>query len=605
MRPWSVCAVALLLAGAASAQAVAETQRVVLSGRPAGGALALFFPWEEPILVDMPSTITALTVAAVATRSLTAYFNGSMTATVTIMETPAYTLTIVFSKGVPQLMADTSRLLPAGLTATVSTASDLPSAPSCQEAAAAVLRCHATTMPDMDPSGMFPISDGPHRMACCRNASLLIPACGGTPETLFAQWPRITGNFDVNMSSTLMSYVGACPRARADLTRAAVPEEQCRARVQGALACANEVLSRQYFAPMPPRDVVASVSQSCCRNVTGLQYACLGRDLDSLTSPAPLAVLWTVPASQQFYLGTYNRMLRQPVNSSVTSGMDPNAVSILRRFLVTAGVVWDITQASFFNITVTVDPNNNAQFTIEFPWFWGEQSPSSDAPYVYMVGMDYGMPVQLRPFGWSRDAAVLRFLIDGHADQLVSQLGTSFGGGPMGSMYNMSGSTSFPDLTCPAYPPNFCAAALQLTYTCMSTTIADRRGATAPVCVRLANMIDGLCQGYPWRALLGAGNVTLTPPPLPPATLSDAYRGIFRLSELNQLDHGDCDWTIEGMKVSASGRVYSDRCPAANGAQCMSTRPALIQFGVPYYEVGSLAMMPGYQPRSPECGADN
>jgi hypothetical protein len=59
-----VCTVALLLAGAASAQVVAETQRVVLSGRPAGGALALFFPWEEPILVDMPSTITALTVAA-------------------------------------------------------------------------------------------------------------------------------------------------------------------------------------------------------------------------------------------------------------------------------------------------------------------------------------------------------------------------------------------------------------------------------------------------------------------------------------------------------------------------------------------------------------
>ncbi len=30
---------------------------------------------------------------------------------------------------------------------------------------------------------------------------------------------------------------------------------------------------------------------------------------------------WQVPASQQFYLGAYNRMLRQPVNSSVTSGM--------------------------------------------------------------------------------------------------------------------------------------------------------------------------------------------------------------------------------------------------------------------------------------------
>jgi hypothetical protein len=40
---------------------------------------------------------------------------------------------------------------------------------------------------------------GPHRDACCRNASILIPACGGTPETLFEQWGRITGNFDANV----------------------------------------------------------------------------------------------------------------------------------------------------------------------------------------------------------------------------------------------------------------------------------------------------------------------------------------------------------------------------------------------------------------------
>ena len=41
--------------------------------------------------------------------------------------------------------------------------------------------------------------NGPHRDACCRNASILIPACGGTPETLFEQWGRITGNFDANV----------------------------------------------------------------------------------------------------------------------------------------------------------------------------------------------------------------------------------------------------------------------------------------------------------------------------------------------------------------------------------------------------------------------
>ena len=71
------------------------------------------------------------------------------------------------------------------------------------------------------------------------------------------------------------------------------------------------------------------------------------------------------------------------------------------------------------------------------------------------------------------------------------------------------------------------------------------------------------CHAHP-LALLAPWHTRLA---VAPATLSDAYRGIFRLSELNQLGHGDCGWTIEGMKVSASGRVYSDRCPAANGAQ--------------------------------------
>ena len=57
-------------------------------------------------------------------------------------------------------------------------------------------------------------------------------------------------------SSILMSYVGACPHARSDLTRPAVPAEVCEARIQGALSCANDVLNRQTFAFMPPRDTL-------------------------------------------------------------------------------------------------------------------------------------------------------------------------------------------------------------------------------------------------------------------------------------------------------------------------------------------------------------
>ena len=66
---------------------------------------------------------------------------------------------------------------------------------------------------------------------------------------------------------------------------------------------------------------------------------------------------------------------------------------------------------------------------------------------------------------------------------------------------------------CAAFTPNFCQAGVQLTYTCLSTTIADRRGAVTPVCTHLSNMIDTLCKGYPWRTLLGNGTLTLTPPP--------------------------------------------------------------------------------------------
>jgi len=351
---------------------------------------------------------------------------------------------------------------------------------------------------------------------------------------------------------------------------------------------------------MSPRDILKSMSDACCQNVTGLQYACLGRDIDNHTSASPMAVYWTIPADQPFFLTTrsiWGPMGMTPTyNSSVTSGMDPNAVNTLREFLVNSFVVYSMMEAYMFNITVNVDMAMNANFVIEFPSYWGSRRPNTEVPQVFYTQYGYSMPVMLREYGYSRDAAILRFLLDGRPDALANLLTN----GTASYMYNIT-ETSLPELTCRAFTPNFCQAGVQLTYTCLSTTIADRRGAVTPVCTHLSNMIDTLCKGYPWRTLLGNGTLTLTPPPVPPMTFADAYRGIFRLNEVNRLGQGYCNWSVEGMKISASGRVYSDRCPAANGASCMSTTPTTVQFGIPYYEVSNV---PGYQALSPECGAN-
>ena len=78
-----------------------------------------------------------------------------------------------------------------------------------------------------------------------------------------------------------MSYVGACPRARSDLTRPAVPAEVCEARIQGALSCANDVLNRQTFTFMSPRDTlkVPTYHTTQCahaRTRAGLMWAWIG-----------------------------------------------------------------------------------------------------------------------------------------------------------------------------------------------------------------------------------------------------------------------------------------------------------------------------------------
>jgi hypothetical protein len=45
--------------------------------------------------------------------------------------------------------------------------------------------------------------------------------------------------------------------------------------------------------------VLQSVAQSCCQNATGIQYACLGRDIESRSAPTPMAVYWTVRTSTE------------------------------------------------------------------------------------------------------------------------------------------------------------------------------------------------------------------------------------------------------------------------------------------------------------------
>lgn len=63
--------------------------------------------------------------------------------------------------------------------------------------------------------------------------------------------------------------------------------------------------------------------------------------------------------------------------------MDPNAVNVLREFLMTSAVVYSTMEASAFNITVSIDRNMNALFTIEFPRYWGMYyQPSVEIPNV-------------------------------------------------------------------------------------------------------------------------------------------------------------------------------------------------------------------------------
>ncbi len=63
--------------------------------------------------------------------------------------------------------------------------------------------------------------------------------------------------------------------------------------------------------------------------------------------------------------------------------MDPNAVNVLREFLMTSAVVYSTMEASAFNITISIDRNMNALFTIEFPRYWGMYyQPSVEIPSV-------------------------------------------------------------------------------------------------------------------------------------------------------------------------------------------------------------------------------
>ncbi len=67
--------------------------------------------------------------------------------------------------------------------------------------------------------------------------------------------------------------------------------------------------------------------------------------------------------------------------------MDPNAVSVLREFLVNSYVVYSMMEAYMFNITVNVDTTMVATFVIEFPMHWGSRRPSTELPQVWGMGV--------------------------------------------------------------------------------------------------------------------------------------------------------------------------------------------------------------------------
>jgi hypothetical protein len=67
--------------------------------------------------------------------------------------------------------------------------------------------------------------------------------------------------------------------------------------------------------------------------------------------------------------------------------MDPNAVTVLREFLVNSHVAYSMMEAYMFNITVNVDTTMVAFFVIEFPMHWGRRSLSTELPQVWGMGV--------------------------------------------------------------------------------------------------------------------------------------------------------------------------------------------------------------------------
>ena len=65
--------------------------------------------------------------------------------------------------------------------------------------------------------------------------------------------------------------------------------------------------------------------------------------------------------------------------------MDPNAVTVLREFLVNS--YYSMMEADMFNITVNVDTTMVATFVIEFPMHWGRRSLRTELPQVWGMGV--------------------------------------------------------------------------------------------------------------------------------------------------------------------------------------------------------------------------
>lgn len=454
-----------------------------------------------------------------------------------------------------------------GWTVAVSTITPASFPLSCSSAVAELQSCHAAAGVSLANVTLSRAGTS----ACCTPASYVFAACGNDAELLATSWASVTSGFQPAVSSLLLTYMAACPRAvyeAASGGRATTPP--CVARVTSLRSCA---LGKTF-------DQAVS---ACCALGRNLEFDCAGVDFSRDADGAPL-VVWE-PLRVGFTVPLVDGGRVQIRTNRSSSGVELTSRWLSRGS--DASAPGSATVVGLTDFMLQTSPGLTAadvlvQLSTSFQK--GGGAFLQVALTFLTVTRSDAMPDVERPVifvdngpGTAPSQSGLMDIINGPGiqDQVTrSVVYIMTGVDPMASSSGSSSPAAAP--VCQAYDYSFCRAAVIKTTNCATFTasgIAD----PSPVCVDLAKSIVPSCRGITpsWRSLVGSsGN-------------AGTVATVERLVELaTQSTSPDCITTVPGLRVDSNGRVLSSQCPSANGLPCASAEAVFTVRGVQYFDLG-------------------